>query len=196
MLHRLTALVTLALLAGCGASDKAETAAPAATPAISAPDPLSIRPTGVGPLGDGTPFDKALVEGAFPGATVESAVMQLAEERTPVLNVLAAGTQTLQIVSDGAGQIGAINVTGGDYVAPGGEKVMTRWADAEFTLDNCVMGSERFTHALLCRKPNETTIVYVFGIPGWTSSEPPSAGILADKAFLREIVWTAPPRAP
>jgi hypothetical protein len=57
------------------------------------------------------------------------------------------------------------------------------------------MGDREFINALVCRKPGVKEIEYVFGIPNWTSNETPSARVLEERAFLREIVWTAPPSA-
>ena len=200
MLHRLTACAALLLLAACGDREaKPAAAAPQVAPAaISAPDPLSVRPTGVGPLEAGTPFDEAVIARAFPGATVERAFMHYGGkgEATPVLNVLAGGTQTLQVTGDARGGIGEITVTGGDYVAPGGERLMTPWSRTTLSIDDCGMGDGPTLHALVCRKKGAPEINYVIGIPGWTSGEPPSAEVLAEEAFLREMVWTAPPSAP
>lgn len=201
MLGRLATIAAVALLAACGdkqaAQPAAQPAAPASAPAMSAPDPLSVRPTGVGPIGDGTPFDAELIARAFPGATVERGFMHFGgKERVPIMSVLADGTQTLQIVGDAAGSVGEVTVTGGAFVAPGGEKLMTRWSETRFAVDDCVMGDGPSLHALVCRKPDAPEIQYVFGIPGWGSSETPSADVLAEKAFLREFIWTAHTPAP
>jgi hypothetical protein len=195
---RLSLLAALALVAACQEREPAAGAAAGGSASASqAPDPLSVRPTGVGPLGEGTPFDKAAIEGALPGATVEPAFVNFRrEETTPVLNVSAGGTQTLQIAGDAAGRIGSITVTGGDYEAPDGERLLARWSELRFQPDDCVMGDGPTLHALVCRKAGVPQIDYVFAIPGWTSSETPSAQVLADRAFIREMVWTAGAPAP
>ena len=194
---RLIVLAALTVLAACGPREKEATQPEGGAVGAAAPDPLSVRADGVGPLGAGTPFEKAAVERAFPGATVEPAFVNFRrEEATPVLNVLAEGTQTLQVAGDPSGRIESVTVTGGGFRGPGGEVLMMRWSETGFSSDDCVMGDGPTLHALVCPRPGARAIEYVFAIPGWTSSETPGESVLAERAFLREMVWIAPTAQP
>lgn len=200
-------LLALALLAACG--EPATPPPPADAPVVRPPPPvtavpvvapaaepwttgeLKITPGGVGPLSAATPFERDPVLALFPEARVEPSFLHFGEQTWPQITIEQGDALALSIIETKPGQR-EVRVAGGQAVGPNGETLMARWADAKFDPANCEAGQGRDVNAVVCRRPDIPQIAYVFGVPGWTQPTLPPPATLAEKAFIREIVWTPP----
>ena len=208
ILRAVPALAALLLLAACGepatpppaADAPIERPAPIVTAPVVPPAPpaepwtkgeLKVAPGGVGPLSAATPFDRTAVVALFPYARVEPGFLHFGDQTWPQITVEQGDALGLTLIETKPGQR-EIRVAGGDVTGPGGEKLMAKWSDAGFEIGQCVAGEGRDVNALVCRRPDAPQIAYVFGIPGWTTGGVPPAATLAERAFIREIVWTPP----
>ncbi|NEX91495.1 DUF1131 family protein [Caulobacter sp. 17J65-9] len=191
---------TAALLAACQRSTEtpAAPAEPAATPqaAPAAPagkaDPKAIWSRGVGALGAHTPFTVEAVQAAFPDAKVETAFLHAGGAPVPIITAFMDDTTALELQGGPDGKVSRILVQGGGFHGPQGETLLQKWPDAKFTPADCRMGEGRQVNAVVCKRAPADPIEYVFGVPGWTSSDMPPADVLAARAQLNEFVWTRP----
>lgn len=199
-------LLALALLAACG---EPATPPPAADAPIERPPPpvavaptpatppaeswtsgaLKIAPGGVGPLSAATPFEREAVLALFPKARVEPGFLHFGDKTWPQITVEQGDALGLSIIETGPGQR-EVRIAAGQAVGPAGEALMARWTDAGFDPAQCVAGQDRDVNTVVCRREGVPQIAYVFGVPGWTQPATPPAATLAEKAFIREIVWT------
>lgn len=202
------ALAALLTLTACGepatpppaADAPVERPVPPVTAPVAPPAPpaepwtsgeLRITPGGVGPLSAATPFERAAVVALFPQARVEPGFMHFEDSTWPQIAVEQGDALGLTILEPKPGHR-EIRVAGGQAVGPNGETLMAKWPDTGFEIGQCAAGEGRDVNALVCRRPNATQIAYVFGVPGWTTGGVPPAATLAEKAFIREIIWTPP----
>jgi hypothetical protein len=204
-------LLALALLAACG--EPATPPPPADAPMVRPPPPvvtapvttppaepwtsgeLKITPGGVGPLSAATPFEREAVLALFPEARVEPSFLHFGEQTWPQITVEQSDALGLSIIETKPGQR-EIRVASGQAAGPNGEALLARWADARFDTAGCEAGQGRDVNAVVCRRPDAPQITYIFAVPGWTQPTMPPAEILAEKAFIREIVWTPPAGVP
>lgn len=204
-------LLALALLAACG--EPATPPPPADAPVVRPPPPvatapvvapaaepwttgeLKITPGGVGPLSAATPFEREAVLALFPQARVEPSFLHFGDQTWPQITVEQGDALALSIIETKPGQR-EVRVAGGQAAGPTGEALMARWPDAKFDPANCEPGQGRDVNAVVCRRPDVPQIAYVFGVPGWTHPTMPPVATLAEKAFIREIVWTPPAGPP
>lgn len=156
---------------------------------------LKITPGGVGPLSAATPFERAAVMALFPQARVEPGFLHFGDQTWPQITVEQGDALGLNLIETRPGQR-EIRVSAGKAVGPNGETLLTKWTDAKFDLSQCDAGDGRDVNAVVCRRPDAPQIAYVFGVPDWTQPIMPPPAILAEKAFIREIVWTPPVGAP
>lgn len=155
--------------------------------------PLKVSVDGVGPLTPATPFDPASARKAFPTARVDAAFLHDAARATPILVVSDASGQMLQVEQGAEGRIGRIRVQGGPAQGPGGEFLLQPFASAGFQLSDCRVGSGSDIGAVVCARRSAESVAFVFGVPGWTRGDrKPPADLVAQKGFLREIIWTPP----
>ncbi len=89
--------------------------------------------------------------------------------------------------------IGQVRAVGGPVRGPGGETLMTPWSKAGFDRAQCEIGSGHDANKVVCARPGDGEVTYVFAVPGWQSEEMPPASLLRAKAYLSQIVWTPPP---
>ncbi|HYD44912.1 MAG TPA: DUF1131 family protein [Phenylobacterium sp.] len=203
--------LALALLAACGEPATPPPPAdapverpppPVATPPVTAPpaEPwtsgeLKITPGGVGPLSAATPFEREAVLALFPEARVEPSFLHFGEQTWPQITVEQGDALGLSIIETKPGQR-EVRVATGQVAGPNGETLLAKWTDARFDPANCQPGQGRDVNAVVCRRPDAPQITYVFAVPGWTQPTMPPAATLAEKAFIREIVWTPPAGPP
>jgi hypothetical protein len=162
---------------------------------------IQIARWGVGPIRPGTFFEAPRVQDLFPKAVVREGEIRIAADETlAVITVAQDGAQMLEI-DDGTGNwpgtddpmIGQVRAVGGPVRGPGGETLATPWAKAHFDLTQCEIGSDHDANKVVCARPGDGQVTYVFAVPGWDSEELPPPGLLRAKAYLSQIVWTPPP---
>jgi hypothetical protein len=201
MIRPLTVIAAFALgLAGCAPAPASKVVlTPASGPYTGGP--LVIGLGGAGPIRSSTYFEAPRIQDLFPDAKITEAVVQLDPEdptdNIDVINVEQDGVRILQ-VDDGTRSapgtddplIGPVRGVGGPIRGPHGETLLTRWPNAHFDLTQCEIGENQQKGALVCARPREGSVTYIFAIPGWDTTDLPSAKLLRSRAYLREIVWT------
>jgi len=195
----ITAIFVLAALtSGCTRGPGREPPAPAPIPYASGP--IQIGRWGVGPIRAGTYFESPRIRELFPKAKVRDATIRISDDETmAVITVEQDGAAVLEI-DDGTRNapgtddpmIGQVRAVGGPVRGPGGEHLKISWKAARFDLSQCEIGSEHDANAVVCARPGDGQVTYVFAVPGWESEELPSASQLRAKAYLSQIVWTPP----
>lgn len=186
------------LLVACGPAKKDETASapeaakPPVTVAVApyAGGPLKVTGDGVGPIDGSTAFDLATLKALFPNAKVDNAFLHFGEgPPQPIINVEQDAVPLAEIGKSDEGAIAYVRVNAGDVRGPKDERLLARWADLGFTLDQCRAGEGREVNQTICVRPEAPTVSYVFGVPGWTKGGVPPEAILKAKGQLNELVW-------
>jgi len=188
-----------ALTFGCTRVPGAEPAAPPATPYLSGV--LQVGRWGVGPIRAGVYFESPRIRELFPGAVVRDDVIRISHDETMAVITVEQDGQRLLEIDDGTRNapgtddpmIGQVRAVGGPVRAPGGETLNLGWKAARFDLSQCEIGSDHDANAVVCARPGDGQVTYVFTVPGWDSEEVPPASLLRAKAYLSQIVWTPPP---
>jgi hypothetical protein len=197
----LTVVFALALMVGCTPGPRREPPEPRATPYRGGE--LPIGRWGVGPIRGLTFFEAPRIRELFPDAIVKDGRIRIADdETTAVITVDEAGRRLLEIddgVRNAPGTddplIGQVRGVGGPVRAPGGEAIGLPWTAAGFDLAQCEIGSGRDANHVVCARPGDGLVTYVFAVPGWESEEMPPMSRLRASAYLSQIVWTPPPPA-
>ncbi len=193
MIRRLATLFLILVPAGCVRPP--EPAPPPAT--LYQGGVLTAEPWGVGPIRWDTYFESPRIQELFPKASVKDDEVQINEDETrSVITVSQDGAQLLEIV-DGYGnfpgtddpRIGTVRLVGGAVRGPHGERLGMGWKGAGFDLSQCELGTDRDRDAMVCARPQEGAVTFVFAIPGWRSMEFPPDSLLRAKGYLRTIVW-------
>jgi hypothetical protein len=187
-----------ALICGCTRGARPEPPAPPSKPYASGV--VQVGRWGVGPIRAGTYFESPRIRDLFPKATVKDGEIRIAPDETmAVITVEQDGLRLLEI-DDGTRNapgtddpmIGQVRAVGGPVRGPGGELLNTTWNAARFDLSQCEIGSEHDANAVVCARPGDGQVTYVFAVPGWDSEELPPESLLRAKAYLSQIVWTPP----
>ena len=194
--HTLLAL-PLVLLAACGPAKKDEAPPQAAskgpvTVAITpyAGGPLRVTKDGAGPINGSTAFDLATLKALFPKAKVDSAFLHFGQgPAQPIITIEQDNVPLAEIGKSDEGEIAYVRVAAGDARGPKDERLLAKWADLGFTVDQCRAGEGREINALICVRPEAPTVSYVFGVPGWTRGGVPPEATLKGKAQLNELIW-------
>jgi len=202
MTRVLIPLMAMALVGGCSPSEQGGGKAPVAlaTEATLPADAAQGAPAysasseAVGPVSSETRFSLEAIAALFPGSEVKAAFQNQEGVETPVLTVKGPGELVLEIQEgDQKGQVGRVLVQGGPVVGPRGEAILESWSRFGLDRKGCLTGVEG---QLLCRRPGEPSLAYVFAIPGYlgqAEAPPPPEAVLAEKAFLQAFLWQAPP---
>ncbi len=196
----LAAALCLAL-AACGprTSDRpvADPTDPHPLPIPYTGGPLAISQDAVGPLRWDAPRTAEVLRALFPDAKIDRQVRTDGDTQAPVLIVERNNQPILEAVGPpddpllaNRGSPFEIRIYGGEPVGPNGERLMDRWSRLGLKAADCTMGEGRDRFALVCPAPKTEGVALIFGIPGWTSDQTPPDAVLADKAFLREFLWT------
>lgn len=188
-----------ALAAGCARAPRPEPPAPPQGPYRTGP--IQIGRWGVGPIRQGTFFEAARIRDLFPLAIVRDGTISISDDETMAVITVDQGGQRLLEIDDGTAnfpgtndpEIGQVRAIGGPVRGPGGETPGLSWTAARFDFTECEMGSEHDANAVVCARPGDGEVTYVFAVPGWESEEMPPPSLLRAKAYLRQIVWTPPP---
>jgi hypothetical protein len=199
MIRPLSVVFLLAAMAGCTGPASPEPPTPPRAPYVSGL--VQVARWGVGPIRPGTFFESPRIRDLFPHADVRDGTLRIAfDETMAVITVDQGGARILEI-DDGTRSwpgtddpmIGQVRAVGGPVRGPGGETLMTPWNRAGFDLTQCEIGSEHDANKVVCARPGDGQVTYVFVVPGWESEELPPPSLLRDKAYLSQIVWTPPP---
>ena len=162
---------------------------------------IQIARWGAGPIRPGVFFEAPRIHDLFPTAEVKEGEIRVAADETmAVITVAQDGVRLLEI-DDGTRSwpgtddpmIGQVRAVGGPVRGPGGETLMTPWSKARFDLTQCEIGSGRDANKVVCARPGDGQVTYVFTVPSWESEELPPPGLLRAEAYLSQIVWTPPP---
>jgi hypothetical protein len=198
--HPTVVIVMMAALAcGCTRRPAHEPPEPAAGPYHSGA--IEVGRWGVGPIRAATFFESPRIRDLFPNAVVRDGVIRVSSDETmAVITVEQDGRKLLEI-DDGTRNapgtddptIGKVRAIGGPVRGPGGEALALSWRAAGFDLSQCEIGVDEDANAVICARPGDGAVTYVFAVPGWDSEEMPSATLLRAKAYLSQIVWTPPP---
>jgi hypothetical protein len=188
-----------ALAFGCTQGPAPEAPAPALRPYVSGP--IQIGRWGVGPIRAGTFFEAPRIRDLFPAALVRDGVIRIARDETLAVITVDQGGQRILEIDDGVRNapgtddplIGKVRAVGGPVRAPGGEQLNMSWKASRFDLSQCEIGSDHDANAVICARPGDGQVTYVFAVPGWDSEELPPSSLLRAKGYLSQIVWTPPP---
>jgi hypothetical protein len=192
-------LLLAALACGCTRQPGPEPPAPAQRPYRSGD--IQVGRWGVGPIRGWTYFESPRIRELFPDAVVRDATIRVsADETTAAIIVEQDGAELLEI-DDGTRNapgtddpmIGKVRAVGGPVRAPGGERLKLSWAASRFDLSQCEIGVDEDADRVICARPGDGAVTYVFAVPGWDSEEMPPASLLRARAYLSQIVWTPPP---
>ena len=200
MLRRRSVFVLGLLLAAVGGcAPKRAPPPPPVTPYVGGP--LIAREWGVGPIRAGTFFESPRIRELFPKAVVKDDVVQIADDETrDVITVSQDGVEMLEVV-DGFfnfhgtddPEIGRVRLVGGPVRGAHGETLGMSWNAAGFDLSQCEIGVERDISRLICARPKEGAVTYIFEVPGWDSEEEPPESLVRSKGYLKVIAWTPLP---
>jgi hypothetical protein len=195
-----TAIIVLAALA-CSC-----TRGPRPEPPAPPPEPhhggiLQIGRWGVGPIRQMTFFESPRIRELFPDAVVRDGQIRIAEDETMAVITVEQDGQRLLEIDDGTRYapgtddplIGQVRAVGGSVRGPGGETLNLSWKDSKFDLSQCEIGTGHDVNAVVCARPGDGQVTYIFAVPGWDSEEVPPASLLRAKGYLSQIVWTPPP---
>lgn len=185
------------ILAACGpqAPGSVETA-PEAVPepvksqAVVGPILITFSEMGAGEINGATPLDVELVRSYFPDAEVR-------QETAGGPDIITIRRPDGLVVDLHPGinpeLIGRILGRAGPVVGPLGEELGSGWVAMGFTPDLCMRGQDPSAPTLICYRPGEPRLGYVFDLSGFEgpSGVAPSATFLEARAKLSAFVWTA-----
>jgi hypothetical protein len=172
---------------------------PSAEPYVDGP--LIIGMKGIGPIRKTLYFEPPRIRDIFPKARIEESTVQIdpldPKDSLDDIIVYHGDTPMLEI-DDGTRSapgtddplIGQVRAIGGPVVGPRGERLGIRWRQAGFDLSQCEIGEKHQHGALVCARPHEGSVTYIFAIPGWDAADLPKLSVLESRAFLKEMVWT------
>ncbi len=188
-----------ALAFGCTRGPAPEPPPPPAAPYRSGV--IQVGRWGMGPIRAGAYFESPRIRELFPSAVVRDGVVRVSRDETMAVITVEQNGQQLLEIDDGTRNapgtddplIGKVRAVGGPVRGPGGETLNLGWKAARFDLSQCEIGSDHDANAVICARPGDGQVTYVFTVPGWDSEEVPPASLLRAKAFLSQIVWTPPP---
>ena len=200
MIRPLSVIAALTALAACAPMPPPRTMPePSARPYFGGP--LIIGLKGIGPIRSTTYFEPPRIRDLFPRARLQQSVVQIDpldpkdtlddivvyDGSTPMLEI-DDGTRSAPGTDDPL--IGQVRAIGGPVVGPRGERLHMRWRDARFDLSQCEIGEKHQRGALVCARPHEGSVTYIFALPGWDAADLPTVSMLEARGYLREMVWT------
>lgn len=195
---RLAALAVagLALLAACDRAPVESQPAPpeleTQTAAVVGPIQLTFGETGAGEITGETPLDRARIESLFPQAQVRVETVS-GEAPFEIITVRREDGLALDLHpgADG-GQVGRIFGRGGPVIGPAGETLGTSWSELAFETATCVRGAEDMASQMICYRPGQPQLGYVFDLPGFEGPDDqvPEPAYLNQSARLAAFMWT------
>jgi hypothetical protein len=162
--------------------------------------PIVVGRWGAGPVRPGAFFDIPSAHALFPEAQATAALVRVApDERLDMITVRQNGAPLVElddsyILAKGTKRplIGKARVVGVSARGPHGERLGMTWDDVGFDLAQCEPGQDEDKNRMVCARPGDGAVNYVFAVPGWDSLEIPPIARLRASAVLAEIVWIAP----
>jgi hypothetical protein len=163
--------------------------------------PLIVGLNGIGPIRKTTYFEPPRIHDVFPQAKVEEGIVQIdpldPKDTLDDIVVYHGSTPMLEI-DDGTRNapgtddplVGQVRAIGGPVVGPRGEKLGMRWPQAGFDLTQCEIGELHQRGRIVCARPHEGSVTYIFAVPGWNPVDLPSVSLLNRQGYLHEMVWT------
>lgn len=202
MIRLILVVAALTAMGACAPTPPARTMPePSAQPYVDGA--LIVGMKGMGPVRKTTYFETARIRDLFPKARIEESTVQIdpldPKDTLDDIIVYSGATPMLEI-DDGTRSapgtddplIGQVRAIGGPVVGPRGEKLGMRWPTAQFDLSQCEIGEKHQRGAIVCARPHEGSVTYIFAVPGWDAADLPAPSLLENRAFLREMVWTPP----
>jgi len=196
----LASLAAPALLAACAPMPPPRTM-PEPPAGAYVDGPLIIGMKGIGPIRSTVYFEPPRIKDLFPKARIQQGVVQIDpldpkdtlgdiivyHGDTPMLEI-DDGTRSAPGTDDPL--VGQVRAIGGPVVGPRGERLGMRWRDAQFDLTQCEIGELHQRGRIVCARPHEGSVTYIFAVPGWNPVDLPSPLLLNQRAYLTEMVWT------
>lgn len=172
---------------------------PSAKPYLDGP--LIVGLKGMGPIRATTYFEAPRIRDIFPQARLEESIVQIDPlDPKDTLNdiIVYHGDAPMLEIDDGTRNapgtddplVGQVRAVGGPVVGPRGERVGMAWRDAHFDLTQCEIGEKHQRGCIVCARPHEGSVTYIFALPGWNPADLPSPSMLNRRGYLREMVWT------
>ena len=200
MIRPISVIAALAGLAACAPMPPPRTMPePSARPYVGGP--LIVGMKGIGPIRSMTYFETPRIRDLFPQARLQESVVQidpldpkdtlddiLVYDDDKVMLEIDDGTRSAPHTDDPL--IGQVRAVGGPVIGPRGERLHMRWRDARFDLSQCEIGEKHQRGALVCARPHEGSVTYIFALPGWDAADLPTVSMLEARGYLREMVWT------
>jgi hypothetical protein len=200
MIRPIPVIAALTVLAGCSPSAPSTTLKePSAKPYVGGA--LVVGMKGIGPIRATTYFEPPRIRDLFPRAKVETGVVQIdpldPKDTLDDIVVYSGDTPMLEI-DDGTRSapgtddplIGQVRAIGGPVIGPHGERLGLRWPNARFDLTQCEIGELHQRGKIVCARPGEGAVTYIFAVPGWNPVDLPSPLQLQNNGYLLEMVWT------
>jgi hypothetical protein len=200
MIRPLPALALLTALAACSPTPPARTMPePSAKPYIDGP--LIVGLKGMGPIRATTYFETPRIRDIFPQARLQESIVQIdpLDPKDTLDDIIVYhGDAPMLEIDDGTRSapgtddplVGQVRAIGGPVIGPRGERVGMSWRDAHFDLTQCEIGEKHQRGCIVCARPHEGSVTYIFALPGWNPVDLPSPSMLNQRGYLREMVWT------
>lgn len=163
---------------------------PAQSRAVVGPIQITFSELGAGEINGSTQQSVDRIKGHFPDAEVR-------RERAGEHDIIAIrrpdGLRVDLHPGSDPKRVGRILGRGGPVKGPLGEDLGAGWVDLGFTPDMCVRGQDTTGQTLVCYRPGEPRLGYVFDLPSFEGpgDGSPSVEFLAENATLRAFLWTA-----
>lgn len=196
----LAILAAPAMLAACAPTPPPRTMPePSAQPYVDGP--LIIGLKGIGPIRSSAYFETARIRDLFPKARLQESVVQIdpLDPKDTLDDIIVYhGDAPMLEIDDGTRSapgtddplVGQVRAIGGPVVGPRGERIGMRWPDAQFDLTQCEIGELHQRGRIVCARPHEGSVTYIFAVPSWNPVDLPSPLLLNQRAYLMEMVWT------
>jgi hypothetical protein len=189
------------LLAGCGQETSAPPAPAPSTvaersqgPAVVGPILVTFSENGAGEINGETLLTTRSIAAVFPDASVETALYE--EAGVEIITVRRPDGLVLDL-HPGADpkRVGEIIGRAGPVTGPLGEKLGADWATMGFEPADCRRGQDDMSHTLICYRPGEPLLGYVFDLSAFEGPDDqiPEPDVLEAIARLNAFVWTAAP---
>jgi hypothetical protein len=151
---------------------------------------ITFNEMGAGEINGTTPLSVDRIKGHFPNTEVRRA----RDGESEIITIRRPDGLRVDLHPGiDPKRVGRILGRGGPVVGPLGEELGTGWIAAGFTPDLCVRGQEGSALTLVCYRPGEPRLGYIFVLPDF---EGPADAVLSEAllekgARLSAFVWTA-----
>lgn len=155
---------------------------------------IQMTPSGVGPIGSGTPYSREAISTALPSFEFDNVRTMSEGEVRHLLAAFKGGMQQLQFEPGGSnGLIGRVHLVGQEAAGPNGERIGMTYVESGGSSLNCAAGQEEWTGMALCRTPDQR-LIYIYAPEGYNGPDGvmPPADVLRQSRLVR-IVWVARP---